>query len=78
VLGTRLADAVVLVMELLGEATFSGRDKKRELLAEANRKIEVVRWLIVFVLILDHFQTKKHIVLDDNSRSGALTIGIGL
>jgi len=43
VLGTRLADAVVLVMELLGEASFSGREKKRELLAEANRKIEVVR-----------------------------------
>ena len=49
VLGTRLADAVVLVMELLGEAAFSGKEKKRELLAEANRKIEVVRWLIRLV-----------------------------
>ena len=46
VLGTRLADAVILVMELLGEAAFSGKEKKRELLAEANRKIEVVRWLV--------------------------------
>ena len=46
VLGTRLADAVVLVVELLGEAAFSGKEKKRELLAEANRKIEVVRWLV--------------------------------
>ncbi len=34
VLGTRLADAAVLVMELLGEA---------------NRKIEVVRWLVRLV-----------------------------
>ena len=46
VLGTRLADAVVLVVELLGEAAFAGKEKKYQLLAEANRKIEVVRWLV--------------------------------
>jgi hypothetical protein len=46
VLGTRLADAVVKVLELLGEAAYSERTKKRELLEEANRKIEVVRWLV--------------------------------
>ena len=46
VLGTRLADAVVKVLELLGEAAYSERIKKRELLDEANRKIEVVRWLV--------------------------------
>ena len=46
VLGTRLADAVVLVMETLGEASYSGVVKKRELLELANRKIEVVRLLM--------------------------------
>jgi hypothetical protein len=46
VLGTRLADAVVLVMETLGEASYSGVAKKRELLELANRKIEVVRLLM--------------------------------
>lgn len=46
VLGTRLADAVVKVLELLGEAAYAGRERKRELLEEANRKIEVVRWLV--------------------------------
>ncbi|PQJ29112.1 diversity-generating retroelement protein Avd [Rubritalea profundi] len=50
VLGTRLADAVVLVVELLGEATFSEKGKKRELLDQANRKIEVVRWLMRLAL----------------------------
>ena len=49
VLGTRLADAVVLVMELLGEAAYAGRERKRELLEEVNRKIEVVRWLMRLV-----------------------------
>jgi len=49
VLGTRLADAVVLVMELLGEAAYAGRVRKRELLEEVNRKIEVVRWLVRLV-----------------------------
>ena len=46
VLGTRLADAVVLVVELLAEAAYAGRGRKKELLAEANRKIEVTRWLV--------------------------------
>lgn len=46
VLSIRLADAAVKVLELLGEAAYSGRERKRELLEEANRKIEVVRWLV--------------------------------
>ena len=46
VLGTRLADSVVLVVELLAEAAYAGRGRKKELLAEANRKIEVTRWLV--------------------------------
>ena len=37
VLGTRLADAVLEVMELLAKA---------QLLAKANRRIESVRWLV--------------------------------
>ena len=45
-LGTRLADAVVLVVELLGEAAYAGKEKKYQLLAEANRRFEVVRWLV--------------------------------
>ena len=46
VLGTRLADTVVLVVELLAEAAYAGRGRKKDLLAEANRKIEVTRWLV--------------------------------
>ena len=46
VLGTRLADAVVLVVELLAEAAYAGRGRKNKLLSEANRKIEVTRWLV--------------------------------
>lgn len=46
VLGTRLADSVVLVVELLAEAAYAGRGRKMELLSEANRKIEVTRWLV--------------------------------
>lgn len=49
VLGTRLADGVVLVMELLAESAYAGRTRKRELLEEVNRKIEVVRWLMRLV-----------------------------
>ena len=41
VLGTRLADLVVLVVELLAEAAYSGRGRKKELLAEANRKSSI-------------------------------------
>jgi hypothetical protein len=36
----------VLVVELLAEAAYAGRGRKKELLAEANRKIEVTRWLV--------------------------------
>lgn len=46
VLGTRLADTVVLIVELLAEAAYAGRGRKKELLAEVNRKIEVTRWLV--------------------------------
>jgi hypothetical protein len=46
VLGTRLADAVVLVVELLAEVAYAGGGRKKELLSEVNRKIEVTRWLV--------------------------------
>jgi hypothetical protein len=46
VLGTRLADAVLEVMEVLAEATYARGPAKAELLAKANRRIESVRWLV--------------------------------
>ncbi len=44
IFGTRLADHVLDVMETLVEASYSRR--KTELLARANRKIEMLRWLM--------------------------------
>ena len=46
VLGTRLADAVLEVMEVLAEAAYARGPAKAELLAKANRRIESVRWLV--------------------------------
>jgi len=46
VLGTRLADAVLEVMELLAEAAHARDPGKAELLSAANRRIEAVRWLV--------------------------------
>jgi hypothetical protein len=44
IFGTRLADHALDVMETLVEASYSRR--KTELLARANRKIEMLRWLV--------------------------------
>ena len=44
VLGQRLSDQVMVVLEILVEAAYSR--EKRDLLAEANRKMEVVRWTV--------------------------------
>ena len=49
VLGTRLADAVVDVMELLAEAAYARGLAKADLLDRANRRIESVRWLVRIV-----------------------------
>jgi hypothetical protein len=46
VLGTRLADAVLEVMEVLAEAAYARGSEKANLLARANRRIESVRWLV--------------------------------
>ena len=46
VLGTRMADAVLEVMEVLAEATYARGPAKAQLLAKANRRIESVRWLV--------------------------------
>ena len=46
VLGTRLADAVLEVMEVLAEATYARGPAKAQLLTKANRRIESVRWLV--------------------------------
>ena len=46
VLGTRLADGVLEVMEVLAEATYARGNAKAQLLARANRRIEAVRWLV--------------------------------
>ena len=44
IFGTRLADRAIGVLELLLEAAYSG--EKQLLLAQANREIEVLRWLV--------------------------------
>jgi 23S rRNA-intervening sequence protein len=44
IFGQRLADLSLDVMELLVEAAYSPR--KSDLLAAANRKIEMLRWLV--------------------------------
>ena len=44
IFGQRLADRSIRVLEILVEASY--RSKKAELLAEANRQIEVLRWLV--------------------------------
>ena len=46
VLGTRLADLAVEVLEDLVEAAYAGRPRKVDLLAKVNRRIEVARWLV--------------------------------
>jgi len=46
VLGTRLADAALEVMELLAQAAYARGKAKASLLEEANRRIETVRWLV--------------------------------
>jgi len=44
VFGQRLADRALNILEILVEATYSPR--KADLLARANRDIEVLRWLV--------------------------------
>lgn len=44
IFGQRLADHVLDILELLVEAAYSSH--KAELLATANRKIEMLRWLL--------------------------------
>ena len=44
IFGQRLADRSIHVLEILVDASY--RSKKAELLEEANRQIEVLRWLI--------------------------------
>jgi hypothetical protein len=46
VLGTRLADGVLEVMETLAGAAYARGAAKAQLLGQANRKIESVRWLV--------------------------------
>jgi hypothetical protein len=44
IFGTRLADRAIGVLELLLEAAYSS--EKQHLLTQANREIEVLRWLV--------------------------------
>ncbi len=44
IFGQRLADRSIRVLEILVDASY--RSQKAELLEEANRQIEVLRWLI--------------------------------
>ncbi|MBN2131342.1 MAG: diversity-generating retroelement protein Avd [Sedimentisphaerales bacterium] len=44
IFGQRLADRSIRVLEILVDASY--RPRKAELLAEANRHIEILRWLL--------------------------------
>ncbi len=44
IFGTRLADRAIGILELLVEATYGS--EKQSLLMQANREIEVLRWLV--------------------------------
>ena len=44
IFGQRLADRAINVLEILVDAAY--RSRKAQLLAEANRQIEVLRWLV--------------------------------
>jgi hypothetical protein len=44
IFGQRLADRSIRVLEILVDAAY--RSRKAELLAEANRQIEMLRWLV--------------------------------
>jgi len=44
IFGQRLADRSIRLLEVLVEASY--RSKKADLLADANRQIEVLRWLV--------------------------------
>ncbi len=46
VLGTRLADAVLEVLETLAKPAYAREAAKAQLLGRANRKIESIRWLV--------------------------------
>jgi hypothetical protein len=46
ILGQRLVDGVLDIQECLIEGAYSRGAKKRDQLSTANRKIEVLRWLI--------------------------------
>ena len=49
ILGTRLADATIDVLELLTQAAYARGEAKSDLLDRANRRIESVRWLFRIV-----------------------------
>jgi len=46
ILGQRLVDGALDIHECLVEAAYSRGQRKREQLATANRKLEVLRWLV--------------------------------
>lgn len=46
ILGQRLVDTALNIQECLIEAAYSRGSAKREQLARANRKLEVLRWLV--------------------------------
>ncbi len=58
VFGQRLADRAIDVLELLVEAAYNPR--KADLLAEANRQIEVLRWLVRLAKDRDLFTMRQY------------------
>ena len=56
--GQRVTDHAVDILELLVEATYSSR--KAHLLADANRKIETLRWLLRLASDKNLFSGKQY------------------
>ena len=58
IFGQRVTDHAVDILELLVEATYSSR--KAHLLADANRKIETLRWLLRLASDRNLFSGKQY------------------
>ena len=58
VFGQRIADRTLDILEVLVEASYSPR--KADLLARANRELEVLRWLIRMATDLKLFTPKQY------------------
>lgn len=73
VFGTRLADHALDVIETLIEAAYSPR--KADLLARANRKIEMLRWLVRLAKDRQVLSEKQYLVACERLGEGGRMLG---